>query len=127
MKFKDLGVKTQTAPQITTTARLLEFELTRAEFHLLANCVREAMIYDAFLLKTDDLSFQHNRLLGKYHTEQSTITLTFEEALLIKNVLYEVYIELGEYEHNKRIGTGSEQTLALLRAFNTALKSVTTV
>jgi hypothetical protein len=53
----------------------------------------------------------------------TTLEINREELLLIKNVLYESYIELGEWEFTKRIGLAPDHALALLKSINNALKS----
>ena len=53
----------------------------------------------------------------------TTLEVTREELVLIKNVLYEAYVELGEWEFTKRIGLPPEEALNLLKAVNKLVKS----
>ncbi|HYC80016.1 MAG TPA: hypothetical protein VEC17_03230 [Candidatus Binatia bacterium] len=53
----------------------------------------------------------------------STVDMTREELLMIKNVLYEAYVELGEWEFSNRIGFPPDNALALLKTINNILKS----
>jgi hypothetical protein len=55
----------------------------------------------------------------------TTTMIDFErdELLLIKNVIYEAYVEIGEWEFTKRIGLPPEEALGLLKAINLLLKS----
>jgi hypothetical protein len=52
----------------------------------------------------------------------STFQLSREELLTLKNVLYEAYVEIGEWEFTKRIGLPPEEGLMLLKAINSVLK-----
>jgi hypothetical protein len=52
-----------------------------------------------------------------------TVGLTREELVLIKNVVYEAYVEIGEWEFTKRIGLQPEEALGLLKAINNLLKT----
>jgi hypothetical protein len=53
----------------------------------------------------------------------TTLEVAREELLLIKNVLYEAYVELGEWEFTKRIGLPPEEALALLKSINNVIKT----
>jgi hypothetical protein len=53
----------------------------------------------------------------------ATMDVTREELLMIKNVLYEAYVEIGEWEFTKRIGLPPEEALALLKSINSILKT----
>jgi hypothetical protein len=53
----------------------------------------------------------------------STMDVSREELLMIKNVLYEAYVEIGEWEFTKRIGMAPEEALALLKSINSVLKT----
>lgn len=53
----------------------------------------------------------------------STVDLNREELLLIKNVLYEAYVEMGEWDFTKRIGLPPEEALHLLKGINAILKT----
>jgi hypothetical protein len=53
----------------------------------------------------------------------STVDLTREELLILKNVLYEAYVEIGEWEFTKRIGLPPEEALILLKGINSVLKT----
>jgi hypothetical protein len=54
---------------------------------------------------------------------RASIDLSREELLIIKNVIYEAYVEIGEWEFTKRIGLQPEEALALLKSVNSLLKS----
>lgn len=53
----------------------------------------------------------------------NTLDLSREELLIIKNVLYEAYVEIGEWEFTKRIGLSPEDALTLLKSINSTLKT----
>lgn len=53
----------------------------------------------------------------------ATMDIQREELLMIKNVLYEAYVEIGEWEFTKRIGLPPEEALALLKSINAILKT----
>lgn len=53
----------------------------------------------------------------------ATMEITREELLMIKNVLYEAYVEIGEWEFTKRIGLPPEEALILLKSINALLKT----
>ena len=53
----------------------------------------------------------------------SVMEISKEELIIIKNVLYEAYVEIGEWEFTKRIGLQPEEALGLLKAINSLLKS----
>jgi|GEM_PF-3730528 len=53
----------------------------------------------------------------------ATLEMNREELLMAKNVIYEAYVEIGEWEFTKRIGLQPEEALALLKSLNTLLKS----
>jgi hypothetical protein len=52
----------------------------------------------------------------------SVIGMTREELLILKNVLYEAYVEMGEWEFQKRIGVPPRSALSLLKSINHILK-----
>lgn len=62
------------------------------------------------------------RLLEKSLT-LSTVDVSREELLMLKNVLYESYVEIGEWEFTKRIGLPPEEALLLLKGINAILKT----
>ncbi len=51
--------------------------------------------------------------------------MTREELLILKNVLYEAYVEIGEWDFTSRIGLPPEDALVLLKSINSVLKSTT--
>jgi hypothetical protein len=53
----------------------------------------------------------------------ATMDIQREELLMIKNVLYEAYVEIGEWEFTKRIGLPPEEALSLLKSINAILKT----
>lgn len=53
----------------------------------------------------------------------SVYELSREELLMLKNVLYESYVEIGEWEFHKLTGRPPEDALKLLKAIHTLLKS----
>jgi hypothetical protein len=53
----------------------------------------------------------------------NTVEVTREELLILKNVLYEAYVEIGEWEFTRRIGIAPEEALSLLKAINSLLKN----
>lgn len=62
------------------------------------------------------------KLLEKSFT-LATMEVPREELLMIKNVLYEAYVEIGEWEFTKRIGLPPEEALVLLKSINAILKT----
>jgi hypothetical protein len=56
----------------------------------------------------------------------SIIDMSREELLMLKNVLYEAYVEIGEWEFTKRIGFPPENALILLKSINNLLRKTTT-
>jgi hypothetical protein len=53
----------------------------------------------------------------------NTVSMTREELLILKNVLYEAYVEMGEWEFTSRVGLPPEEALNLLKSINTLLKT----
>ncbi|MBX4187995.1 MAG: hypothetical protein KW793_02550 [Candidatus Doudnabacteria bacterium] len=61
------------------------------------------------------------RLVEKTLT-QTLVDLSRDELLTLKNVLYEAYVEIGEWEFLGRIGLPPEEALVLLKSINLILK-----
>lgn len=58
---------------------------------------------------------------------EKTLTRTIvdfsrDELLTLKNVLYEAYVEMGEWEFVGRVGLPPEEALVLLKSINSILK-----
>jgi hypothetical protein len=56
---------------------------------------------------------------------RSILDLSREELLILKNVLYEAYVEIGEWDFVRRIGLPPEDALNLLKSINNILRKTT--
>lgn len=55
--------------------------------------------------------------------EGNLYELSRDDLVLLKNVLYEAYVELDEWEFNTRLGLKPQDVLTLLRLINDIIRS----
>jgi len=63
------------------------------------------------------------KLVESSANSRATFEVDRDDLLILKNVLYEAYVEIGEWDFKTRMGADPKKALSLLKAINEAIKT----